>query len=227
MFLICITGIDGCGKTTQAQLLLKVLKKEGFDAQYVWLRWEPSLRIVFSFIKSVLWNFKKKSIWSKNELENFQHSGWVFLKAKIFSFRILKWLWWNYACADYYFTSRKPFRKINSEVVIVDRYLLDFLIDQASNLEVKSTDTQKLLDNFFLKRFRFPNLNILIDLPASEGYTRKLDGTSLDYLKDREKSYSETQPTEDTLHVNGLNTIDVISNEISQWVLKKLRSLIA
>ncbi len=227
MFLIYISGIDGCGKTTQAKLLVDLLEENGFDAQYAWLRWEPSLKKVFSFSRLILEKSNPKKYLSKEDREKVQHNEWVSLKTKILSFNIIRRLWWIYACADYYFTSRKPFRKLNSEVVVIDRYFLDFLIDQASNLGVKPADTQKLLNNLFLQRFKPPNLSIIIDLPASEGYKRKCDGTPLDYLKDREKHYREIPPSEHTLHVNGLNDIDVVANEISQWVLKKLSSSIA
>ena len=33
-FFICVEGLDGCGKTTQARLLVKRLKKMGYDAVY-------------------------------------------------------------------------------------------------------------------------------------------------------------------------------------------------
>ena len=42
-YLIVLTGIDGSGKTTQANLLVKDLKKDGIDVSYVWSRWEPFL----------------------------------------------------------------------------------------------------------------------------------------------------------------------------------------
>ena len=223
MFLIYISGIDGCGKTTQARLLVKSLQQKGVDAQYAWLRWEPSLKKLFSFLRSLSGKSKQPRNLSKEDLENSEHTEWVSFKTNILSRKIIRWLWCNYACADYYFASRKPFKKLKSDVVVVDRYVLDFCIDQASNLRIKPDDSENLENNFFLKRFRLPDINIIIDLPASEGYTRKLDGTPLDYLKDREKRYRAIRSSEHTLHVNGLNDIDVVATEISGWVIKKLR----
>lgn len=163
---------------------------------------------------------------SKEHLENSEHAEWVSCKTNILSRKIIRWLWYNYACADYYYTSRKPFRKLKSDVVVVDRYVLDFCIDQASNLRIKPDDRENLETNFFLKRFRLPDLNIIIDLPASEGYSRKLDGTPLDYLKDREQLYRAIRSSEHTLHVNGLNNIDVVATKISGHVIKKLRKTV-
>lgn len=46
--LICIEGLDGCGKTTQAKLLVKALRKAKYDALYTA---EPSNRKIGKFIK--------------------------------------------------------------------------------------------------------------------------------------------------------------------------------
>lgn len=43
MRIVCLTGIDGTGKTTCAQALAEALSVQGFSVEYVWLRWEPFL----------------------------------------------------------------------------------------------------------------------------------------------------------------------------------------
>jgi dTMP kinase len=47
-FFICVEGLDGCGKTTQTKLLVKRLKKIGYDALYTA---EPSRGKIGVFIK--------------------------------------------------------------------------------------------------------------------------------------------------------------------------------
>ena len=47
-FLICIEGLDGCGKTTQTKILVNRLKKKGYDAIYTA---EPSRGKIGSFIR--------------------------------------------------------------------------------------------------------------------------------------------------------------------------------
>jgi len=47
-FFICVEGLDGCGKTTQTKLLVKRLKKMGYDAVYTA---EPSRGRIGVFIK--------------------------------------------------------------------------------------------------------------------------------------------------------------------------------
>lgn len=47
-FFICVEGLDGCGKTTQTKLLVKRLRKIGYDAVYTA---EPSKGKIGVFIK--------------------------------------------------------------------------------------------------------------------------------------------------------------------------------
>jgi len=47
-FFICVEGLDGCGKTTQTGLLVRRLRKIGYDAIYTA---EPSRGQVGKFIK--------------------------------------------------------------------------------------------------------------------------------------------------------------------------------
>ena len=222
MFVICISGIDGCGKTTQAKLLVKFLQEKGFDVQYAWLRWEPSLRRPFSFFRWALGKTKKKKYLVKKDLEKIRHTEWKSFKARVLSYHFIRHLWWTYACADYYFTSRKNIRKLDSTIVVVDRYIIDFIIDQSLNMRVNNVDTKKLLNNIFLRKFKLPDFSVIIDLPASKGYARKLDGTTLEYLKDREKRYKDIQSSKNTQHVNGLNEINIVAGEIVELVMKRL-----
>jgi len=54
---ICIEGLDGCGKTTQAKLLVKRLRKKGFNAVYTA---EPSEGEIGNFIKKYCLNCEKR-----------------------------------------------------------------------------------------------------------------------------------------------------------------------
>ena len=56
-FFICIEGLDGCGKTTQARLLVKKLRQMGFDAVYTA---EPSCGKIGLFIKKYCLHGEKR-----------------------------------------------------------------------------------------------------------------------------------------------------------------------
>lgn len=54
---ICVEGLDGCGKTTQAKFLVKTLKRMSYDAVYTA---EPSRGHIGKFIKKYCLHNKKR-----------------------------------------------------------------------------------------------------------------------------------------------------------------------
>jgi dTMP kinase len=56
-FFICIEGLDGSGKTTQAKRLVKNLRQRGFDVDYTC---EPSKGVVGKLIRSFVLNREKR-----------------------------------------------------------------------------------------------------------------------------------------------------------------------
>ena len=225
MSLIYISGIDGCGKTTQAKLLVANLKSKGFDAEYLWLRWEPSLQKLIAFSRSLAPGSRAKGFTDAAEIEDAEQAGWLTVKNKILSNSVLKKLWWLYACADYYYSSQRRIRNLHAETIVVDRYLDDFIIDQAINFSLSSESWSKLSQNIFLLKFKPPDLRIIINVPASEAYVRKHDGTSLSYLKSREPYYTSIPVSTKTIHLNGLQDIDSLAARVEEWVIPKVREV--
>ena len=56
-FFICVEGLDGCGKTTQAKLLVARLREKGYDAIYTA---EPSRGKIGMFIKEYCLHGRKR-----------------------------------------------------------------------------------------------------------------------------------------------------------------------
>ena len=55
-----------------------------------------------------------------------------------------------------------------------------------------------------------------------EGYTRKSDGTPLSYLETREKYYQALADSK-TVHLNGLESINDLSDKIRTWIFSQLK----
>lgn len=55
---ICVEGLDGCGKTTQTRLLVKTLKRMGYNATYTV---EPSRGKIGRFIRKYCLHSKKRT----------------------------------------------------------------------------------------------------------------------------------------------------------------------
>jgi dTMP kinase len=57
-FFICVEGLDGCGKTTQTKVLVRKLRKMGYDAVYTA---EPSRGKIGKFIKEYCLHGEKRT----------------------------------------------------------------------------------------------------------------------------------------------------------------------
>ena len=68
-----------------------------------------------------------------------------------------------------------------------------------------------------------PDYSIFINIPAEVGYKRKMDGTSLEYLKQREALYNDFEG-DTVFHVDGQQNVEKIHMDIRQWIEKKLVS---
>ncbi|MBU0996191.1 MAG: hypothetical protein KJ737_27145 [Proteobacteria bacterium] len=216
MIIIYISGLDGCGKTTQAKLLEKNLNENGIETKYLWLRWEPSIIKIINLIKSLKKNDLNKKL-NIVENENVRHTKWIDLKRKILSFTFIKKLWLVYAFNDYWISCRKKLSDNQTKVIVVDRYVYDLIIDQAINIDISSKKALGLMHNSFFK-FVLPDLNVIIDIPAHVGYKRKMDGTPLKYLEQREHYYKTLFCTNNSVHFDGLESIDILFSKIFEVV---------
>jgi thymidylate kinase len=100
----------------------------------------------------------------------------------------------------------------------MDRYIVDFIIDQSLNYGVGMQGFLKSIEHTAMRSMKKPDLTILIDIPPEIGYRRKRDGTPLAYLQQRRNCYLQLTPAKQTLHVDGSGSIDAIHTEIYHWV---------
>lgn len=222
MKIIYISGIDGCGKTTQAKKLVEILKKQGLNAEYKWLRWEPTFQKVFYFIMAPF--VKKKEPKScLVEKENNEYLRTNNFKEKILSNPVLRSVWFFHACLDYYLKTKRILKQIKSDIVVVDRYVDDFIIDQALNFCINPQKAHKMMDNYFMSRFPNPDFKVIIDLPAQIAYQRKHDGTPLSSLEKREEYYKDFFDTKNAFHLDGIQDISSLAGGIESLVKKQLK----
>ena len=226
MILIYISGIDGCGKTTQALSLVKWLQEQGHSAEYQWLRWEPSIvPLIKKFKNSIR---KKSALSNENKVKvaelDADHAKWGKLKSFLFSSVIFRKLWLYYATRDYYRSYKKAHKTWSSDYIIMDRYIIDFMIDQSLNFGI---DVSTFIENArktAIGKMESASLSVLIDIPAEVGYQRKLDGTPLAYLAERRNSYLSIPESEKLLRLNGTDDIDEIQTSIRQWITNHLQA---
>lgn len=218
--IIYISGIDGCGKTTQSKLLVDWLNSHGYQAEYQWLRWEPSVLPLLDSVRKLIGKGSNKAGSSKKvkeENENKAHGSWRGLKSSLMSSAVFRHFWLTYAVRDYFSAYKKRRGSWESDYIVMDRYVFDFVVDQSLNFGISPDDFLAMSRATPLENMQKPAYSVFIDIPAGVGYERKLDGTSLGYLKDREALYNSYRDG-NNLHVDGQQSPEKIHQEIAHWL---------
>jgi len=218
--LIVFCGIDGSGKTTQAELLIDDLIEKGLPAQYVWARWEQKLvRALTGKWKAHIKNDTGHS--HGGAKENKQK------KRKLLSNPFFRFLWLGAFFIDYGFQIlfKVRMRLIKKELIVSDRMFYDSVIDQAVNL---GSNREWLLDNLsspWMKIvFPEPDFVIYIDCPGEIAFARKDDAPDVEYLTDRRALYKQLAEQYGWIEIDGTHSVDDIAAQVKDIVHEKLSS---
>jgi len=181
-FLICFTGMDGSGKTTNARLLTSWMKSQNVEADYVWNMLEAPLLKPLTLLASllllrtnhVLADYSKYTRSKKYALRNP-----LLLKAYI-----------NLLVFDLLIRVlfKVYLRLLLGRVVVCDRYVFDLIATMMADLELP---LQRILSiiQIPLKAFPRPEITFLMDVPEAVALTRKCDIPSIEFLKRRRQAY--------------------------------------
>ncbi|HEY5587895.1 MAG TPA: adenylyl-sulfate kinase [Candidatus Paceibacterota bacterium] len=210
--IIYLTGIDGSGKSTIAKEIKKKLSTNT-SCELVWARYEPK------FVKMIITPFKKKHI-SKgsdyNSMSAKEYSQWNQRKKKFTKNKLLSRVLFFIQYLEYSYQIRNILRKRNNTNLIIDRYVLDFIIDQTINYgNIEDSIWVKIL----LKKLKKIDKVIFIDVDETKAFSRKNDIPSIEYLTDRRIIYSKYIKKLTNGYIienngNISNTIDSINNII-------------
>ncbi len=220
MKIIYISGIDGCGKTTQATHLVEALQKKGLSVEYQWLRWEPSIVNALKLIKKLLGKNAKQTTKAAATNEK-ADSKWSDIKKSLMKSSLFRYVWLKYASIDYHRAYKKAVKNWKSDIIIMDRYIFDFTVDQSINFKLDIDEMNEAFAHSKIAKMHKPDHNIIINIPAEVGYKRKMDGTSVSYLQEREKLYSKMQG-ENVIHIDGTSSIEEIQDAIYNWVSPRI-----
>jgi dTMP kinase len=208
MKLICLTGIDGAGKTTLARNLVSQLSAEGKQANYLYGRTYPVIsRFLMALGKRVF--FSKHDEWKDYE-------GYHSDKKKTMRNPLLSSVYTAAILVDYYLQIWfKLFTyAFTKQVVILDRYIYDTVISDLSvhlNYNDRQTDSAIHRGLYLLPT---PTLTALIDLPEEVAMARKDDVPHLEYLRERRHWYLTLLRRPEVKKFNGETTSEALAQSI-------------
>ncbi len=215
--LVVLTGIDGSGKTTQAERLTNSLESDGIDVSYVWSRWKPLL------LRPLIKSWKKETVMKSNK--GFEHDRIKSRKQKLLRNPFIRWMWLVCFFIDYglQIFVKIRLKMIRGGLIISDRIFYDSVIDQSVNLGDNKGWLINSLDSFWIKiLFPAPDMVIFVDCPEDVAFARKDDAPNIEYLEERRKLYLELAGLYGWIIVNGTLPIDELAHQIKDEVYKRL-----
>ncbi len=202
MPIVAVVGIDGCGKTTQAKMLVSSLRSMGYDAEYV--------RSEFLLLE-LLNGFGEEKVMSRLSPRKARNRNTAQENGRSSNARraVIGLLGYLYALTTYLVIAFQSSRK---KIVVCDRYFLQFFYNLFGRRADLAIDLFPKADiTFFLEG----SLEIL--------YSRMRDpsdkSTSTSYYTDVEEMFEEVSKKYGFIRVDASVNADLIGKELLQKVV--------
>jgi thymidylate kinase len=218
--LIVLMGLDGSGKSTQAENLRRWLKDSGVRAETVWMRGESYLtRPVIALGKALL-KAPPESKKGEGIKTGRDYSAYVGAKHSVFRNRFLRRVWIALTILDLYVTFRIAFWKIpaNTDLVVLDRYIYDSFIDIDTAFGEDGREALRLLGSAAARMFPAPDLVVLLEITPEDAMRRKDDIPSIAYLEERGSVYRRIAEALDAVRVDAGKPVPDVEGRLREIV---------
>ena len=220
MKLMCLTGIDGSGKTTLAHNLAQTLDEQGLPATSIYGRTYPVLSRVLMLLGRItllrgtdLWrDYAGYTAHKKRTMRN-PVLARAYAAAILIDYYIQLWL----KLLPHLFTGR---------IVISDRYVYDTAI---SDLAVHLGYSPARLGRVIEQMLRFaprPALTVVLDVPVEIAFARKDDVPAIEYLHERRDYYLRLAERPEVVLLDGQAAPDALVQAIMQGLIADQPSII-
>jgi len=213
--LISLDGIDGCGKSAQAQLLAKALQKTAIRQRIVWSRGGSSttLQPLIRLGKTLLGQDKRSSSHSTAEKET--------ERTALFNRPLVKalWPWLILLETGVPYLWRVGWPLLRGEVVVADRYLLSTLMELGARLD--RPDIGQTLPGRLLRLLApRPTYSFWFDVPWQVALARKGGEESPDFLRRQAELLPALAARLSATRLDGTQPLDVLSDQIVTETLR-------
>ncbi len=189
--IICFNGIDGSGKSSQAQLLVERLRAEGYPAVHVWTGGKRSLRRPFIWIGKRLLRLRARQRQSRDATSRSagrsEYREYLSSTRQVFKRRGLRALWEQISLIEHaieIWLQVTP-HLLRGRIVVCDRYLHDTILRVAvlsGAPAERMPDLLRKLRYYYVPRVA---LGLLIDVPPEVAMSRKDDVPDIAFLEQR------------------------------------------
>lgn len=232
--LICLTGIDGCGKSTQVDRLANRLRAESIDVATVWVGGRTYVSSPFVWLARRLLRAprrgKNRRYTSRDTSQtpvSQEFSEYLSSANKLFNrSALLRRIWTDVSMLEHAFEARFAVwpRQRRGQLVLSDRYLYKSIVNLAVLLKLSPQQTTKLLDHLAHRIAPTPTLYFLIDVPAEVGFSRKDDLPSIEYVARRVEVYRLLADAAGMPIIDGTQPPDIIESQIWEIVSEVLKA---
>lgn len=212
---IVIMGLDGCGKTTQANLLHQKLNELGIASAVIWLRGQSYLTLPLIKIGKFILRAPEESKRGQG-IGKRSYQRYVSGKKSLFRNAVARGIWRNLTILDAYLSLRFAVKKVEPKTsyFIFDRYIYDTLIDIDTSFGAGGSEVKRLLKSRLTRCFPRPDLAILLDIEPQEAIKRKDDIPSIEYLDERYPLYRLVAQSVGARIIDATQSIHEIAGEI-------------
>jgi thymidylate kinase len=222
--LFCLTGIDGCGKSTQVRRLTRRLRAAGRPAVAVWTGGQktftgPLVRLGQRRLRAPRRGEDRRFVARRGGSREVAAEYTQYLSSSHRLFRrqrLLRRCWTDLSLIEHMleidWTVLPHLRK--GRTVVCDRYLYRTVVNLAVLLDIPPSDLPRLLRHPTLRLVPRPTLYFLLDVPAEVAYQRKIDLPSIEYLERRVPLYRTLATLTGMPVIDACQDPDMIENQI-------------